>query len=86
VIAALLVGIVGIGVAFAVQQTYEGCACIVRRADAVDDAEEERYEDPALFAAGGVGTVTATVTTLDAAPRRVRQAASASCTSFTTSC
>ena len=50
-IAAILVGIVGVGVAFAVQQTYEGCACIVRRADAVDDAEEERYEDPALFAA-----------------------------------
>jgi len=36
--------LVGAGVAFAVQQVYEGCACIVRRADAVDDAEEERYE------------------------------------------
>jgi hypothetical protein len=84
VIAAILVGIVGVGVAFAVQQTSEGCACIVRRADAVDDAEEERYEDTALFAAVGVGTVTATVVTTLDAPRRVRQAASAGCTSFTT--
>jgi hypothetical protein len=52
-IAAILVGV---GVAFAAQQTYEVCACIVRRADAVDDAEEERYEHPALFAGLDAGT------------------------------
>jgi hypothetical protein len=79
VIAAILVGA---GVAFAVRQTYEGCACIVRRADAVDDAEEERYEHTAAFAAVDAGTIAATVvTTLDATPRRVRRAASAGCTS-----
>jgi len=74
--------LVGACVAFAVQQVYEGCACIVRRADAVDDAEEERYEQTAAFAAVDAGTVAATVvTTLDTTPRPIRRAASVGCTS-----
>ncbi|PYR03614.1 MAG: hypothetical protein DMF97_01655 [Acidobacteria bacterium] len=81
-LAAVAAILVGAGVAFAVQQAYEACACIVRRADAVDDAEEERYERTAVFAAVDAGTVAATVvTTFNHAPRPVRRAPSAGCTS-----